>query len=184
MVLRALPMQHSQLPLTLFLLPILVHGFAVPSSRPPLWPTYRSPRPFRIPEAPGWPQTVRSVGQQSAAGSFSAYVGVAPAAAVVAAGAALLAGARRAMRGGALRMDGMEEALSAQLNAVRALRPAPLDAAEAARVQLGLWKAAGKQSQDLASFRISGIFTGEPSFTRLFDHAMWARYTKGPNRKR
>ena len=42
----------------------------------------------------------------------------------------------------------MAQALSAQLNAVRALRPAPLDAAEAARVQLGLWKAAGKQSRD------------------------------------
>ena len=33
------------------------------------------------------------------------------------------------------------------------------------------------RSQDLASFRISGIFTGEPSFTRLFDHEMWEQYT-------
>ena len=59
--------------------------------------------------------------------------------------------------------------LSSQLAAVRALRPSDQSPA----VQASLWRAAGLNP----TFKVSGVVTGEPSFTRLFDHATWSRYT-------
>ena len=64
--------------------------------------------------------------------------------------------------------DGIGEKLSSQLNAVTKLRPAPIGP-EAVAVQAALWEAAGLNP----AFKVSGIKTGEPSFTRLFDHAEW-----------
>lgn len=66
--------------------------------------------------------------------------------------------------------------ISEALNAVRALRPA----APSPEVQFSLWKAAGLNPM----YKVSGGMTGEPSFTRLFDHETWRRYTgKSPIRR-
>lgn len=62
------------------------------------------------------------------------------------------------------------------LNAVRKLRPtAPTPA-----VQRSLWVAAGLDPV----YKVSGIRSGEPSFTRLFDHKDWKAYTGKPPLRR
>ena len=64
------------------------------------------------------------------------------------------------------------EELSAQLAAVRALRPSD----QSPEVQMSLWRAAGLNPV----YKVSGIISGEPSYTRLFDHKMWKQYTGRP----
>ena len=64
------------------------------------------------------------------------------------------------------------EELSAQLAAVRALRPSE----QSPEVQMSLWRAAGLDPV----YKVSGIISGEPSYTRLFDHKMWKQYTGRP----
>lgn len=59
--------------------------------------------------------------------------------------------------------------LSSQLDQIRALRPAE----SSPQVQAALWKAAGLNP----AFKLSGVVTGLPSFTRLFTHDTWAEYT-------
>ena len=76
-------------------------------------------------------------------------------------------------RTSAITADGISAKLAKQLDEVRNLRPAPLDNKEAAAAQAALWEAAGLDP----TFKVSGIKTGEPSFTRLFSHATWAQYT-------
>lgn len=56
-----------------------------------------------------------------------------------------------------------------QLAAVRELRPVEQSAA----VQRSLWAAAGL----IPAFKVSGLYTGEPSFTQLFSHETWTKYT-------
>jgi hypothetical protein len=64
------------------------------------------------------------------------------------------------------------EELSAQLAAVRALRPSD----QSPEVQMSLWRAAGLNPV----YKVSGIISGEPSYTRLFDHKTWKQYTGRP----
>ena len=56
------------------------------------------------------------------------------------------------------------EHLEERLAAVRALKPQEQSEA----VQFSLWKAAGLDP----TFKVSGVRSGEPSFTRLFDHSV------------
>ena len=59
--------------------------------------------------------------------------------------------------------------LKSDLDALRALRPTK----QSRRVQLKLWEAAGLNPM----YKVSGSFTGEPSFTQLFSHETWTKYT-------
>ena len=61
------------------------------------------------------------------------------------------------------------EALRRDLAAIRQLKPTEQSAA----VQQRLWEAAGL----IPVYKVSGAFTGEPSFTQLFTHETWTRYT-------
>ena len=68
------------------------------------------------------------------------------------------------------------EKLKSDLDALRALRPTK----QSRRVQLKLWEAAGLNPM----YKVSGSFTGEPSFTQLFSHETWTTYTgKSPIRR-
>lgn len=73
-------------------------------------------------------------------------------------------------------MLGEAASLSAQLAAVRAIRPNNPSPA----VQTSLWEAAGLNP----TFKVSGSKSGEPSFTRLMDHASWRAYTGKPPLRR
>ncbi|KAL1527083.1 hypothetical protein AB1Y20_015766 [Prymnesium parvum] len=64
------------------------------------------------------------------------------------------------------------EQLRADLAAVRAVRPTQQSPA----VQHALWKAAGLNP----NYKVSGLRSGEPSFTRLLDHKDWGAYTGRP----
>ena len=60
-----------------------------------------------------------------------------------------------------------------QLAAIEALEP-PLDTEEEeAEQQTQLWYKSGRKP----AYKVSGIFSGEPTFTRLFTHATWLEYT-------
>ena len=96
--------------------------------------------------------------------------------------ASLVPGARPALRplasrrvsANALRADLIEQTLAEQLAAVRALRPNdPPGAADSAEIQASLWEAAGLNPV----YKVSGIRSGEPSFTSLFTHDTWRDYT-------
>jgi hypothetical protein len=72
--------------------------------------------------------------------------------------------------------DGISQSLAEKLRKVRDLRPT----AQSPDMQASLWKAAGLDP----TFKVSGIMTGEPSFTRLFSHDTWQQYTgKSPFRR-
>ena len=62
--------------------------------------------------------------------------------------------------------------LKEALSLVKALRPAE----QSPDVQQSLWKAAGLNP----TYKVSGARSGEPSFTRLFNHDDWQRYTGKP----
>ena len=59
--------------------------------------------------------------------------------------------------------------LQSELAAIRGLRPTD----QSADVQRSLWKAAGL----IPAFKVSGLYTGEASFTMLFSHETWTKYT-------
>ena len=65
--------------------------------------------------------------------------------------------------------DGISKSLAQKLQKVRDLRPT----AQTPALQASLWKAAGLNP----TYKVSGIRTGEPSFTRLFGHETWQQYT-------
>ena len=65
--------------------------------------------------------------------------------------------------------DGISEMLAEDLTDVRGLRPST----QSPEQQKALWEAAGLNP----TYKVSGIITGEPSFTRLFDHQAWMQYT-------
>ena len=62
--------------------------------------------------------------------------------------------------------------LRESLSVVRTLRPA----APSPTVQQALWKAAGLNP----AYKLSGVRSGEPSFTQLFNHDDWQKYTGKP----
>ena len=64
--------------------------------------------------------------------------------------------------------------LSKDLAAVKALRPGLVDASP--EVQRRLWKAAGLDPR----YKVSGMISGEPSFTKLMAHETWQKYTGVP----
>lgn len=66
--------------------------------------------------------------------------------------------------------------LSQQLQQIREIRPAD----SSPEVQAALWKAAGLNP----SCKLSGVVTGAPSFTRLFNHATWREFTGLPPMQR
>ena len=80
-----------------------------------------------------------------------------------------IAPARRLSRPVASTANSIADNLANELAAVRALRPSD----QSPKVQASLWEAAGLNP----AFKLSGVVTGEPSFTRLFDHASWSAYT-------
>ena len=88
-------------------------------------------------------------------------------------GAAMRNSAPRAQQSWAPALTPVEELLD-DLVEVRLLRPA--DNPDSANVQFNLWAAAGLNP----IYKVSGGITGEPSFTSLFTHATWTKYTGKP----
>ena len=85
---------------------------------------------------------------------------------------ALLVPTRPVPRHGHLRMvdsTAIATRLQDQLAAIRALKPTE----QSPDVQRSLWKAAGLNPM----YKVSGSYTGEPSFTQLFTHETWTQYT-------
>ena len=74
-------------------------------------------------------------------------------------------------------MTSVEQLLD-DLVEVRLLRPA--DKPDRKNVQFQLWQAAGLNP----IYKVSGGVTGEPSFTSLFTHTTWTKYTGKPPLRR
>ena len=82
--------------------------------------------------------------------------------------------ARGAVRLPAVRCgDDFYGELQSQLAAVSALEPSLETEKEDVSVQQGLWYESGRDP----FVKVSGMVSGEPSFTRLFTHRTWQSYT-------
>jgi hypothetical protein len=76
---------------------------------------------------------------------------------------------RRSSTRVALRLNDDFDSLPSALKAMKALEPEDVSA----QVQAQLWQESGRDP----TYKVSGLATNEPTYTRLFTHATWATYT-------
>lgn len=69
-----------------------------------------------------------------------------------------------------LQMDVDFSSLAGKLDAVKAMEPAEVDG----EAQQALWQLSGRRDP---AYKVSGLMTQEPTFTRLFTHETWNAYT-------